>query len=151
MKTLVVIAALSLGISYANAQKVKEAEVPAPVKAALSKQYPAVKDAKWNKEEANFEAEFDLNKVETSLLIDAKGNILETETEIEASALPKAVYEYVTKKLGGKKIKEASKIIDAKGTTTYEAEIEKADYVFDANGSFVKKVEEKGKKDDEKK
>lgn len=147
MKTMIVIAALSLGTSFANAQKLKESEVPAAVKAAFAKQFPNVKDAEWGKEEADFEAEFDQNKMETSLLIDANGNVLKTENEIEVSALPKAAAEYIAKTLGGKKIKEASKITDAKGQVTYEAEVDDTDYVFDLNGTFVKTIQEKEKKD----
>ena len=138
MKTLTMIIALGLGVSYAHAQKIKESEVPAPVKAGFSKHYPDIKSVKWEKEGANYEAEFDLKKVETSVLIDASGAILETESEINVSELPKAVSDYVTKNLSGKKIKEASKIIDTKGIVTYEAEVEKTDYIFDANGNFIK-------------
>lgn len=144
---MIVIASLSLGTGLANAQKLKESEVPAAVKAAFTKQFPNVKDAEWGKEETDFEAEFDQNKMETSLLIDANGNVLKTENEIEVSALPKAASEYVAKNVGGKKIKEASKITDAKGQVTYEAEVDDTDYVFDPNGTFIKTIQEKEKKD----
>ena len=146
MKTTIVTIALCFGLSYANAQHVKEAEVPAAVKAGFTKQFPGITKVDWRKEDANYEAEFDVNKTETSADIDANGNILETETEIETSALPKGVAEYVTKNLGGKKIKETAKITDAKGVVTYEAEVDKADYIFDSNGAFVKKAEKKEEK-----
>lgn len=139
MKTITVITLFSLGVSYANAQKITEAEVPASARATFVKQYPDIKSAKWEKEGANYEAEFDLKKVETSVLIDPSGSILETESEIKVSELPKEVSEYVTKNLLGKKIKEASKIIDTKGVITFEAEIDKVDYIFDAFGKLIKK------------
>jgi len=75
-------------------------------------------------------------------VIGPNGQLLETETEISASALPAAVNEYVAKKAAGKKIKEASKIVDDKNVVTYEAELEGADYIFDANGAFIKKETE---------
>ena len=143
MKALIVIVALGLGVSCANAQKMKETDVPAHVKATAFKEYPNIKVEKWEKEGGNYEAEFNVNKVETSVLIDAGGNLIETEVEINVSALPKGVSEYVSKNLAGQKIKEASKISDTKGTITYEAEINKVDYIFDVNGSFIKKVVEK--------
>ena len=139
MKTITIITLFSLGVNYASAQKIPEAEVPSLVKATFVKQYPDIKSVKWEKEDANYEAEFDLKKTETSVLINPSGSIVETESEIKVSELPKEVSEYVTKNLLGKKIKEASKIIDTKGVITFEAEIDKVDYIFDAFGKLIKK------------
>ncbi len=143
MKKIIVMLALSFGIGSAFAQKVKEADIPAAVKESFVKHYPNTKVEKWEKEGSNFEAEFESNKVETSVLFDAAGNIIETEIEINVAALPKAASEYIAKNMAGKKIKEASKITDAKGKVTYEAEVDDVDYIFDANGTFVKKEVEK--------
>lgn len=151
MKKLIVIVALSLGVGSANAQKVKEADVPSAVKDGFTKSFPNSKVEQWEKEDGNFEAEFDLNKVETSALFDATGKLLETEVEIKVSELPKAVSEYITKNVPGKKIKEASKITDAAGKVWFEAEAGEADYIFDADGKFVKKDVEKEADDDDKK
>ncbi len=139
MKNLMLIAALSLGIGFAKAQKLKEAEVPAAVKESFKKQYPNTKAEGWEKEGANYEVEFDVNKAETSLTFDSSGKLIETEVEIAETALPKAVTDYLTKNMAGKKIKEASKITDAAGKVMYEVEIDKADHLFDENGTPVQK------------
>lgn len=134
--------------NYAEAQKMKSSEVPVAVKSAFEKQYPDVKDADWEKEGANYEAEFEVNDTETSVVFDANGTLLETEVEIESSALPQAANDYVAKNYPGSKIKEAAKITDAAGTVTYEAEVGKSDLIFDASGNFLKEIkknEEKGK------
>lgn len=125
-------------------------DAPDAVKVSFRKLYPNVTKVKWGKEDANYEAEFDVNKVETSCLFDASGNLLETETEIAISALPNGVADYVTKNYAGQKIKEASKIVDSKKVTTYEAEVKEGDLIFDSNGKFLKKVVEAKDKDDEK-
>jgi len=117
-------------------------EIPAAVKTKFASMYPAVKKVKWGQEGVNYEAEFDVNEVETSVLFDATGNALETETEIKASELPKSVTDYCTKTWAGKKIKEASKITDSKGVITWEAEIDGIDQIFDANGTFLKSVKD---------
>jgi len=57
MKTLFTIVTLGLGLSLANAQTVKEADVPSPVKEAFKKQYPSAKAEEWEKEGANYEVE----------------------------------------------------------------------------------------------
>ncbi|MFI5164269.1 MAG: PepSY-like domain-containing protein [Bacteroidia bacterium] len=126
-------------------------DAPAAVKTKFTSLYPGATKVKWKKEDANYEAEFEMNKTEMSCLFDATGNLLETETEIAVTALPKGVSDYVTKNYPGQKIKEASKIVDAKKVTTYEAEVKEGDLIFDANGNFLKKVvEKKDAEDDEK-
>lgn len=138
MRTFLMLVAL-LGVNQLSAQKLKDAEVPAAAKKTFEKSYPDIKGAKWEKEDGNYEAEFELNKKETSVLFDVNGNLLATETEISPEELPKAVSEYVAKNLKGQKIDEASKIIDSKGGHSFEAEIGGADYIFDSNGTFIKK------------
>ena len=151
MKTTLITLCIVAATFSANAQKVKEAEVPSAVKAKQTSLYPNAKVERWEKEDGNFEAEFDNGKVESSTLFDASGKLLETETEIAVSAFPAGVSEYVTKNYAGQKIKEASKI-DANGTITYEAEVKEGDLIFDSNGKFLsKKVEKDEDKDDEKK
>ena len=146
----VFLAAFVLGIFAVSAFAFSGDDAPAAVKASFSKLYPKVQKVKWGKEDANYEAEFDMNKSEMSCLFDASGNLLETETEIEVSALPQIVTAYVTRNYQGEKIKEASKIVDAKNVMTYEAEVKEGDLIFDATGAFLKKVVEAKDEKDEK-
>jgi hypothetical protein len=145
MKTTVATIALCFGLSSANAQHLKEAEVPSNVKDGFAKKYPGSKVDEWEKEGAGFEAEFHLSKVESSAVFDASGTFKELEQEIKTSALPKGVTDYCTKNYPGYKLSEAAKITDAAGKVMYEAEMEKDkthfDALFDENGNFVKKEE----------
>lgn len=148
MKTIITSAALVFAINTLSAQKVKEAEVPKEVTESFAKNFPGTKAKEWEKEKDTYEAEFNLNKTETSASFKADGTLLETETEIATSALPKAIVEYISKNYAGHKLSEASKIVDAAGTITYEAEIKKGkeemDLMFDSNAVFFKTpVEEK--------
>lgn len=138
-----------------DAQKLKEADIPAAVKETFTKQFPNVKKAEWEKEGDNYEAEFKVSRVvmddknakkenlEKSVVYSAAGVLLETEEEIKLSALPAVISEYLSKNYVGYTSEEASKITDNKGTVTYEVELEKGkeelDVVFDANGAFLKK------------
>jgi hypothetical protein len=139
MKKTLLILALVSGITYANAQKIKEADIPAAVKTEFKSLYADAKEVKWEKEKGNYEANFTKDKTEMSVTIDASGKLLETETTIASSALPKAATDYLAKNLPGKKIKEASMIKDASGKVTYEAEVDEVDYKFDAQGNFLSK------------
>lgn len=113
-------------------------DVPAAAKATLARLYPDVKNAKWEKEDGNYEVGFMNKGKHLSLVIDAKGAVLETETTIATSALPESVRSYVTKRYAGKSIKEAAEIVDAKGRKRYEAEVGGKDLLFDEKGTFIK-------------
>jgi hypothetical protein len=136
-KSATIIAAMVI-TSFTYAQKSQEKDVPAIVKTSFQKQFPDIKDADWEKEKENYEAEFEIKETEYSVLLDASGNVLETEIEISVDALPANVRDYVSKNYSGQKIKEAAKIAGVKGTLTYEAEIKGKDLLFDSNGNFIK-------------
>ena len=79
MKTTIATIALCLGFTIANAQDMKEAEVPANVKKGFATKYPSSKVDQWEKEGAEYEAEFHLNKVESSAVFTADGTFKELE------------------------------------------------------------------------
>ena len=151
MKTIILTVALCFGFSYANAQKLKEGEVPAKVKEAFAKKYAGSKAKAWEKENADFEVEFDLNKVESSAIFTSDGTFKELEQEIKLAELPKLAIEYCTKNYTGWKLEEAEKITQANGKVTFEAEMEKGkehfDVIFDDKGNFEKKGEMEMKKE----
>lgn len=142
MKRTAILLGAMFAVSFANAQKVSDKEVPTVVKSTLQKNYPNAKELKWEKEKGNYEAGFDLNETDYSLLIDISGNILETEIEIKVDGLPAKAKDYVSKNYPGQKIKEAAKITDSKGVVTYEAEVKGKDLIFDSNGNFIKEIKD---------
>ncbi len=142
MKKLIFLLAAVASVSFANAQKVSDKDVPAVVKSALLKNYPNAKELKWEKENSNYEAGFKVKQTDYSLLLAASGNIVETEVAIAITALPTSVNTYVAKNYPGKKIKEAAKITDAKGVITYEAEVNGKDLIFDNSGKFLKAIKD---------
>lgn len=147
IKTTILLVAM-FGVSFANAQKVSDKEVPTAVKTTLQKNYPNAKELKWEKENGNYEAEFEIDETDYSLLIDVSGNILETEIEIKVDALPANAKDYISKNYAGQKIKEATKITDNKSVVTYEAEIKGKDLIFDSNGNFIKEKTKQEKDND---
>lgn len=94
------------------------------------------------KKNSNYEAGFEVAETGYSILIDASGNIIETEIEISIDALPANAKTYVVKNYPGKKIKEATKITDAKDIITYEVEVNDKDLIFDNSGKFLKEVKD---------
>ena len=138
MKNTLTLALAMIFFSAANAQKLAEKNVPVLVKASFKKQFPDVKKVVWEKEKANYEAEFELNETEQSAVFNEKGGLIETEVEIEINQLPANINTYIQKNYVGQKIKEAAKIIDANGKVSYEAEIKGMDLIFDEQGLFTK-------------
>ena len=130
-------------VSFAQKGEEKESKsvkVPAGVKAALSKKYPAATKVTWEKEKGNYEANWGGKSGEdNSVQFTPKGNFIEIVNAIPVSDLPKAVSDYVAAHYHGAKITEAGKVTDAAGKQTYEAEVNRKDLIFDLNGKFVKK------------
>jgi ATP-dependent protease HslVU (ClpYQ) peptidase subunit len=136
-KIISILAAFAIALA-ANAQIMKEAEVPTKVKEIFKKSYSGAKEVQWEKESQNYEAKFEMGETDQSVLIDTNGTVLESEIEINISELPASSGKYVAEHYKGEKIKEAAKIMDSKGTVTYEAEINNKDLIFDSTGKFIK-------------
>ena len=116
----------------------KTVTAPAAAKAALLKAFPGSSKIKWEKENANYEAEFTHSGKKMSAEFDDKGTLLESEETIRSSELPASVLQYVKEHYKGASIKEAAKITKSNGDINYEAEVNKMDVIFDANGKFIK-------------
>ncbi len=142
MKKLLIFSSVAFSLVLAAcAQKLDASKVPAAVKTNFEMQHPGV-TAKWEKEDANYEVNFKENGNEMSLLYDAAGNMQESEMSMKVSDLPANVQSYLATTFPGKKIKDAAKITKADGSFNYEAEVDGADRLFDANGNFIKSVKE---------
>lgn len=140
MRKLFAVVVVTGGIALSpRCQKLNESQVPSAVRTAFDKKYPHTK-AGWDKEEANYEANFKQDGKRMSVVIDRSGTIVETETNIPVADLPKVIQEYMNKNYGGIKIEEAARIVKANGDINYEIDLQGNDIVFDTNGKFIKKL-----------
>ena len=137
MKKMIVPGLMFLSMS-AFAQQIDASKVPVTVKANFAKNFADVKDAKWEKENGNFEANFRQGDKKMSATFDPAGTWMETENAIEISALPRAAATYLANNYKGEKVKEAAKLKMANGETHYEAEVKGTDVIFDEQGKFLK-------------
>jgi hypothetical protein len=135
---MIVAAVIALSVF---SQKLNESQVPAAVKTAFEKKYPSVK-ASWDKEDANYEANFKHDGKAMSAVIGKNGTVVETETDIPVTDLPKAVQDYMKKNYPGVKIEEAARIVKANGDVNYEAEVHHKDVIFDAKGKYIKEAKD---------
>lgn len=139
MKKIIFLIAILFGGLLLHAQEIENAAVPLNVRTNFAKIYPNVKYFSWGKEQASYEAYFKEDNLQETAVFDANGKFLQSEKIIPAAKLPKGAADYLEKSIPHKKIKEASQITDAAGVVTYEAEVKGVDYIFDANGNFLKK------------
>ena len=137
---LIMIVAAVIALSVFS-QKLNESQVPAAVKTAFERKYPSVK-ASWDKEDANYEANFKHDGKAMSAVIGKNGTVVETETDIPVTDLPKAVQDYMKKNYPGVKIEEAARIVKANGDVNYEAEVHHKDVIFDAKGKYIKEAKD---------
>jgi len=137
MKKSIIMMVILMASLASFAQKTKEQNVPQVIKNAFLQKFPKAKEVKWDKEGNNFEASFDLNDVDNSVLFNKEGKIVETEIEIKVNQLPKNARQYLNNNYKNQKVKEAAKIVTEKGTTIFEAEIKGKDLFFDENGNLI--------------
>lgn len=138
------------------AQETKKVDVPAAAKTAFAAKFPQAQKVEWGMEKpGEYEAEFVLNGVESSAVYDARGSLIELETEIKQNDLPQSVKTTLAKDFAGYKIGEIAKNTDAKGVVVYEIEAsrDKKSYelVFDNTGKLTRKEESKEGNEEEKK
>lgn len=153
MKKLLMLFVCMAFVIGASAMNQKGEKVPAAAKAGFAAKFPAAQKAKWSVEKpGEFEVEYVLNGVESSALVDAKGNLLETEAEVKESELPAAVKATIAKDFAGYKLDEIEKATDAKGITTFEMEAakgkEKLEISFDSTGKLLAKEVAKEEKEE---
>jgi hypothetical protein len=138
MKNYLLLAGTVLMTGVSCAQNSRKVEVPQTAQTSFHLAHPNAEEIKWEKEGESFEVNFEENEVEMSVLLDAEGSILETESEISTSELPTKAKDYLASNFPGEKVKEAAKIIDQDGTIKFEAEIGGLDIFFDQDGNFLK-------------
>lgn len=146
MKTLLAVLGLGLAVTQANAQKPGAGDVPELLRNSLERNF-GIRDADWDKEGENYEANFEERGKEMSVLFDPAGSVLETEREIGKGELPKAVITVLRHDYPDFQLEESA-VIEANGVITYETEVENAeqtfDLIFDADGKLIKKEMKEG-------
>jgi hypothetical protein len=144
MKKIIFTILFASAVLFAAAQKAeKEAvKVPAAVESKFQKDFPSAQNAKWEKEDGNYEVNFKADNATMSAVYDKDGYRNEVETEIAPDQLPPSALDYIHKNLSGVRIMGGSKIVNSKGVVTYEAELDKggkkSSLLFDAGGKYMK-------------
>lgn len=147
MNKLILISAVLFCTLRAEAQSIKERDVPPAVMTSFSALHPNASKVKWENEDGMYEGSFLTDKKETSLLFSRDGILVQTENEITLVDLPAGVVDYVSKQYPSAKIEEATKVTDIYGIVNYEVEVADIDLLFSNTGQFISQEKEAGDKD----
>jgi len=160
MKKVILLLSACLLISLmGNSQKVDSGKIPASVKQAFAKKFPAATDVKYGMEKKDYEINFKDKGVEMSANFNATGKWLETETEIKEKDLPKEVSGSVVRNFAGFKMSEIAKSEAPGKGLIYEMDLTKDnegyEVRFSPKGDIVMKTplkkDKEEKEEDEKK
>ena len=132
-------------------QNIKEYDIPDAVKNTFKVNFPDINNVKWDLENGKYEAEFKVNNVEKTAVIDKMGKLTATETDISVNSLPIAVQNEVKNDFPSAEVKEACKI-EKSGEINYEAEIKDGSnswkLIYSEEGKLLKKFHEDSNDDD---
>ncbi len=153
MRTPLIVLSLVALNAAACGQKVSEADVPQPARAAFMKQFPNAEHARWEMEtKTEFEVNFKQGSQAMSATYGTAGNWLETEKDIKAATLPEAVRNTLANQYAGYEVKALSHVENPQGTC-YEADLEKGgksmEVVFKLDGTVLKENMEEHDNDEE--
>lgn len=131
----------------------QKTNAPDVVKTAFAEKFSNAQNVKWDKEnETEWEAEFKMENVEYSANFSKTGEWMETEYEVEKSALPPAILSLLENEYKEYEIKNIEYSEKPEGAF-YELELEKGeetiDLVFDNTGNFIKREMKENDETDE--
>ena len=147
MKILYLVMAVLFLSVQAEAQSVRNKDIPDKVKQSMESMYPQASKVQWEMHDGMYEASFMVNDKKTSVVFSNQGQFSESETEIAMDELPELAQYYVTYHLSSETIEEIEMETDAHGVVTYEVETDGGEYLFSAEGKLLSKEMEDG--DDE--
>lgn len=118
-------------------EEIAETDVPSVVKNTFGNTFPQATEVEWETNQNNFEADFEVNNVDYSVVIDTTGNIVRQKHDITLKELPEAVTATIDHEFEDGKAEDAEKV-EKDGEIYYQVEIDKffndEEVVFTADG-----------------
>jgi len=132
-KLLLLILICAASVSFA------QTSVPDKVKSAFTGKFPNASNLKWEAEDDEYEAAFNIDSANYSAIYNDKGVWQETSIEIVFDNLPDAVKQTVKKTYKDADIKGSFIIEDSEGQIYYEVDVlkdnKKLELYYNKNGS----------------
>jgi uncharacterized membrane protein YkoI len=122
-KILVGIALVGASVIAAQAQDVAAKDVPEAVKNALSQKYANATDLDWEKHGDNYEADFDVDRIDHAAMIDPSGKILMTRRDVMEKDLPQGLRTAIGQNYKGMRVDDVEQV-EKDGKTYYQLELD---------------------------
>jgi len=136
---------LLLACSKNDSDDVQPDAVPQAVRTSFATRFPTVTDLDWEKQGANYEADFKVNAVDHDALLDPAGTVLMYKYDIATTDLPAAVQAALAQNHAGLRLDDVETRFQGSSTETsfYQVELDVADpqpdrkLVYSADGQEV--------------
>ncbi len=137
MKQIIAFLCALFVLTSLQAQNIKPAEVPSLIRHQFNFLYPDATKESWQVKKENYQVDFKNDKKNTRALFMADGALLLTKTEIKVCALPKQALGFLKKDNPDTKIELASINEDGEGVITFNAVVDKTEFLFDWTGQYL--------------
>ncbi|WP_221175692.1 PepSY-like domain-containing protein [Rufibacter immobilis] len=104
-------------------QRINMSNLPSVVQNSLKNHYPAATNPEWEKKGDHFEAEFDIQGQEHTVLIDASGQVLMRKQDVATAELPQPVSGALQRDYQAYLVDDVEKV-EKNGQTYYQVELE---------------------------
>lgn len=120
-----------------SAQSTRTASIPVNVLDQFALLYPDATDVHWTEQNDKYLAEFRNNKMHAAAMMNADGQLLQTEMEIRPIALPPDATAFLVDQIKVKKIEEATIIEESPGRFIFTATADDTEFRFDNEGRVI--------------
>lgn len=108
---------------FGCSQQLSVDKLPSLVQNSFKTQFPAAAAVEWEKKGEQYEAEFELNQLENTVLLDASGKVLMHKADLQVTELPAQVAQALQKDFPSHQIDDLEKV-ERDGQTLYQVELE---------------------------
>ncbi|HQV55625.1 MAG: PepSY-like domain-containing protein [Chitinophagaceae bacterium] len=122
-KTFLYLVSLSFAVASCG-QHLKTSQVPSIVQNTLQAKFSSAKEIEWKKNNSLYHGEFDIDKVEYEVQIDATGKLVAFTKEINTVELPAVIASAIARDMRDYSIDEVA-TLETGGIVYYQVELEK--------------------------
>lgn len=142
MRLTIVLTAFLLLATNGVFAETKDPEVPKVIIDAFNEKFPDAKDVEWEKDDLNYEADFEYGGYEYEVTYSADGTWLETKKEIDVKEIPEKVLSAFKLLYPKAKIVEVEEVETPKSKfyeIEYKRRWKKREVIFDSYGKQLQK------------
>ena len=126
LMTLSFVAASAFSLSFLGFDKdqdIPQSEVPSVVLNALSSAHPTAANIDWEKQKDTYEAEFDIDTKDYTVLISSTGNVVKTKYDVANTELPETIQSQISSNYKNYKLDDVE-MVETDGRKYYQVELD---------------------------